>query len=87
MISILVTVAEVGIRFSMLSKAKGDGIHPAISVVGQAGDYIQLPPSDLELLAQTLGLEANASFDDVRREASVLRKLSLAEDGLLETAS
>lgn len=85
-ISIMVTVTEVAIRFGMLSKAKGPVANPALAVpvLGGEGEGVSggtpLPPSDLEILAQTLGLQANASFDQVRQGIWALR-----EENLLDT--
>ncbi|RSL85979.1 hypothetical protein CEP51_003060 [Fusarium floridanum] len=79
-ISIMVTVTEVAIRFGMLSKAKGPVANPtlAVPILGEAvPGSIPLPPSDLEILAQTLGLQANASFDEVRQGIWALRGESI----------
>ncbi|KAF7543308.1 hypothetical protein G7Z17_g10835 [Cylindrodendrum hubeiense] len=80
-VSIMVTVAEVAIRVGVLSKAKAS---PALlmtaPVIGVAGDQVvPLPPSDLEMLARTLGLEANATVDDVREGIWALQKDSLRD--------
>jgi len=83
-VSIMVTVTEVAIRFGMLSKAKGTGIDPAI-IVPALGDgvsgqgHVALPPSDLEILAQTLGLQSNASFDDVQQSILALQEKTLPD--------
>ncbi|KAJ4203997.1 Sad1-interacting factor 3 [Fusarium falciforme] len=81
-ISIMVTVTEVAIRFGMLHKAKGPVANPALAmpVLGEdVSGSIPLPPSDLEILAQTLGLQANASFDEVRQGIWALREESLLD--------
>lgn len=81
-ISIMVTVTEVAIRFGMLHKAKGPVANPALAmpVLGEGvSGSIPLPPSDLEILAQTLGLQANASFDEVRQGIWALREESLLD--------
>ncbi|KAJ4173205.1 Sad1-interacting factor 3 [Fusarium falciforme] len=81
-ISIMVTVTEVAIRFGMLHKAKGPVANPALAmpVLGEGvSGSIPLPPSDLEILAQTLGLQANASFDEVRQGIWALREESLID--------
>ncbi|KAF4455302.1 RMD1- required for meiotic division [Fusarium albosuccineum] len=89
-ISIMVTVTEVAIRFGMLSKAKGTEGKSVVAVpVLGAGvqDHASLPPSDLEILAQTLGLQANASFEEVRQGIWVLQKDSLSDASLLQTST
>lgn len=81
-ISIMVTVTEVAIRFGMLHKAKGPVANPSLAmpVLGEGvSGSIPLPPSDLEILAQTLGLQANASFDQVRQGIWALREESLLD--------
>ncbi|KAG5804507.1 hypothetical protein H9Q74_011984 [Fusarium xylarioides] len=90
-VSIMVTVTEVAIRFGMLSKAKGTGIDPAI-IVPVLGDgvsgqgHVALPPSDLEILAQTLGLQSNASFDDVQQSILALRKKTLPDASIVHAS-
>ncbi|KAI8724640.1 hypothetical protein NCS52_00033600 [Fusarium sp. LHS14.1] len=82
-ISIMVTVTEVAIRFGMLHKAKGPVANPAPAMPSVLGEgvsgSIPLPPSDLEILAQTLGLQANASFDEVRQGIWALRGESILD--------
>ncbi|KAK7427494.1 Sad1-interacting factor 3 [Neonectria magnoliae] len=80
-VSIMVTVTEVAIRFGMLSKAKASP-PPLISapVIGAGVNQpVPLPASDLEILARTLGLEANATVDDVRKGIWVLQRDSLPD--------
>ncbi|KAF5665472.1 sporulation RMD8 [Fusarium circinatum] len=90
-VSIMVTVTEVAIRFGMLSKAKGTGIDPAI-IVPALGDgvsgqgHVALPPSDLEILAQTLGLQSNASFDDVQQGILALKKKTLPDASIVHAS-
>ncbi|KAH7270624.1 uncharacterized protein BKA55DRAFT_603380 [Fusarium redolens] len=90
-VSIMVTVTEVAIRFGMLNKAKGPGIDPAI-IVPALGDglsgqgHVALPPSDLEILAQTLGLQSNASFDDVQQSIWDLQKKTLPEASIVHAS-
>ncbi|KAJ3526394.1 hypothetical protein NM208_g11210 [Fusarium decemcellulare] len=89
-ISIMVTVTEVAIRFGMLSKAKGTEGKSVVTVpVLGAGvqDQASLPPSDLEILAQTLGLQANASFEEVRQGIWALQKDSLSDTSLLQAST
>ncbi|POR32252.1 Sad1-interacting factor 3 [Tolypocladium paradoxum] len=89
-VSILVTVTEVGLRFGMLSKNSGkSGVAADGSITWSGGaspaaapEVLLVPPphaadqarigsmvgvSDLEVLALTLGLQSNASVDDIRR--------------------
>ncbi len=108
-ISILVTVTEVGLRFAMLERTKGEkkGDDPAFMISdggsGTKGPAILLHPSppqmldgsgvsqdvdgstslvdeasmsDLEILAQELGLLRNASLSDVRRGIWELKRQS-----------
>ncbi|KAF4973734.1 hypothetical protein FSARC_42 [Fusarium sarcochroum] len=91
-LSIMVTVTEVGIRFGMLSKAKGTGAKAAIAVPvlgdGMSGqEHVTLPPSDLEILAQTLGLQANASFDEVQQGIWALQKQSIPDASIVNPSS
>jgi hypothetical protein len=113
-ISILVTVTEVGLRFGMLEKSKrsdgGKGGAVAVgggsSVVWSTGSgpsdavvMAALPPegsnsmarpldsaapasSDLEILARTLGLQANATLDDVKRGIWHLQVQQLDDAGV-----
>ncbi|CEI65306.1 hypothetical protein FVEN_g6268 [Fusarium venenatum] len=83
--SIMVTTAEVGIRFGMLNKAKGTNINHIITapVLGDGMEQAVLPPSDLEILAQTLGLQANASFEDVHKSIWALQRKDLPEASIL----
>lgn len=69
-ISILVTVTEVALRFAMLQKSSAEGragqaiiVPPAPMLDGPTGMQV----SGLEILARELGIEANATIDDVRR--------------------
>ncbi|RGP79836.1 sporulation rmd8 [Fusarium longipes] len=79
--SIMVTTAEVGIRFGMLNKAKGTSVNHIITapVLGDGMEQTVLPPSDLEILAQTLGLQANASFEDVHKSIWALQRKDLPD--------
>ncbi|KAM0253191.1 hypothetical protein ACHAP5_000663 [Fusarium lateritium] len=88
-VSIMVTVTEVGIRFGMLSKAKGTGINRVVAapVLGDGLDRPALPPSDLEVLAETLGLQANASFDDVRQSIWALQKKDIPDAAIMHASS
>ncbi|KAH7005032.1 hypothetical protein EDB82DRAFT_488683 [Fusarium venenatum] len=83
--SIMVTTAEVGIRFGMLNKAKGTNINHIITapVLGDGMEQAVLPPSDLEILAQTLGLQANASFEDVHKSIWALQRKDQPEASIL----
>ncbi|KAL6920338.1 hypothetical protein ACHAPO_000802 [Fusarium lateritium] len=83
--SIMVTTAEVGIRFGMLNKAKGTNINHIITapVLGDGMEQAVLPPSDLEILAQTLGLQANASFEDVHKSIWALQRKDLPDASIL----
>lgn len=76
-VSIFVTVTEVAIRFGMLNKANRT-VDPVVwsSTAGGApylGEPAPLPPSDLEKLAGALGLQANATLDDVYQGISALK--------------
>ncbi|VTO84641.1 hypothetical protein QX201_001720 [Fusarium graminearum] len=84
-LSIMVTTAEVGIRFGMLNKAKGTNINRIITapVLGHGMEQTVLPPSDLEILAQTLGLQANASFEDVHKSIWALQGKDLPNASIL----
>lgn len=88
-VSIMVTVTEVGIRFGMLSKAKGTSINRVVTapVLGDSLDRPALPPSDLEVLAETLGLQANASFDDIRQGIWALQKKKIPDAAIMRTSS
>ncbi|KAH7133265.1 hypothetical protein B0J13DRAFT_597800 [Dactylonectria estremocensis] len=89
-VSIMVTVAEVAIRFGMLSKAKASpSLLMAAPVIGGAAvkQAVPLPASDLEMLARTLGLEANATIDDVRQGIWVLQKDSIRDAPLVQASS
>lgn len=87
-LSILVTVTEVGLRFGMLEKSKrndeeggnngtkcsGSDVtwstqgNPAmLSMPVDGTKYAALASSDLEVLARALGLEDQATLEDVRR--------------------
>lgn len=82
-ISILVTVTEVGLRFAMLERTKREGgrgpvvagpatvtwSHQNPVIVPPQGDVAaaEARPSDLEVLAVALGLQANASLDAVQK--------------------
>lgn len=102
LVSILVTVTEVGLRFAMLEKSKrepgegndtsrinGRAPHAAIHDVTWAkdADPVAVPalmthqltsrkeiPSDLEVLARSLGLQSNASLEDVKNGISELQR-------------
>jgi uncharacterized Rmd1/YagE family protein len=84
-LSIMVTTAEVGIRFGMLNKAKGTSISHIITapVLGDGMEQAVLPPSDLEILAQTLGLQANASFEDVHKSIWALQRKDMPDASIL----
>ncbi|CAF3480158.1 hypothetical protein SNK03_001712 [Fusarium graminearum] len=84
-LSIMVTTAEVGIRFGMLNKAKGTNVNRIITapVLGHGMEQTVLPPSDLEILAQTLGLQANASFEDVHKSIWALQGKDLPNASIL----
>jgi hypothetical protein len=84
-LSIMVTTAEVGIRFGMLNKAKGTNVNRIITapVLGDGMEQTVLPPSDLEILAQTLGLQANASFEDVHKSIWALQRKDLPDASIL----
>ncbi|KAH7153176.1 hypothetical protein EDB81DRAFT_931603 [Dactylonectria macrodidyma] len=89
-VSIMVTVAEVAIRFGMLSKAKASpSVLVAAPVIGGAPVHqaVPLPASDLEMLARTLGLEANATIDDVRQGIWVLQKESIRDAPVVQGSS
>ncbi|KAJ6786676.1 hypothetical protein PWT90_08545 [Aphanocladium album] len=98
LVSILVTVTEVGLRFIMLerSKQQGESRTPQLSWAGRGGsastdasppqlliggpsDEQKKPPqqgempSALEELARELGLEANATLDDVKSSIRALQ--------------
>ena len=86
-VSIFVTVTEVAIRFGMLSKANQPTTNPVIwsSTSGNpplpfVGENVPLPPSDLELLANALGLQANATIDDVYQGISALKSEKFLSD-------
>lgn len=83
--SILVTTTEVGIRFGMLSKAKGTGVNRIITgpVLGAGMEHTVLPPSDLEILAETLGLQANASFEYVHKSIWELQRKELPDASIV----
>ncbi|KFA54991.1 hypothetical protein S40293_02335 [Stachybotrys chartarum IBT 40293] len=83
-VSILVTVTEVGLRFAMLERSRNEPAknRRAVAEVEWAGRdplaSVALVPtqhqlndprdaSDLEVLALALGLEANATLDDVKQ--------------------
>ncbi|KAF0645310.1 hypothetical protein FPSE5266_05002 [Fusarium pseudograminearum] len=84
-LSIMVTTAEVGIRFGMLNKAKGTNVNRIITapVLGAGMEQTVLPPSDLEILAQTLGLQANASFEEVHKSIWALQRKDLPNASIL----
>lgn len=98
-VSILVTVTEVVLRFAMLQRSGSErdghkpvipphnailrqGLsqdHPILQVNGETprtdhaeGNAAAL--SDLEILARTLGLQGNASLDDIQRSIWQLRQ-------------
>ncbi|XWW92579.1 hypothetical protein V2A60_000504 [Cordyceps javanica] len=102
LVSILVTVTEVGLRFIMLERSKqtGDAIMPPQVAISWAGDKASPQPqpqlrigptnpgeeevevklqqqaqisSPLEELARTLGLEANATLDEVKSSIRMLQ--------------
>lgn len=94
-LSILVTVTEVGLRFAMLEKSKrndeeggnngtkcsGSDVawstngNPAmLSMPVDGTKQAALASSDLEVLARALGLEDQATFEDVRRGIWHLRQ-------------
>ncbi|KAK0757701.1 hypothetical protein N5P37_009715 [Trichoderma harzianum] len=94
-LSILVTVTEVGLRFAMLEKSKrndeeggnngtkcsGSDVtwstngNPAmLSMPVDGTKHAALGSSDLEVLARALGLEDQATFEDVRRGIWHLRQ-------------
>lgn len=99
-VSILVTVTEVVLRFAMLQKSgKANGPHavviPAHDVINAKGlQYQQQSPnsmsleddtdkdaatlSDLEILAQALGLDGNATLDEVQQNIWLLRQRDAA---------
>lgn len=87
-VSIMVTVAEVAIRFGMLSKAKASpALLVSAPVIGvAAGHAVPLPASDLEMLARTLGLEANATVEDVREGIWALQKDSIHDAPLVQAS-
>ncbi|KAH6977086.1 hypothetical protein BKA56DRAFT_632953 [Ilyonectria sp. MPI-CAGE-AT-0026] len=87
-VSIMVTVAEVAIRFGMLSKAKASpALLVSAPVIGVAASHaVPLPTSDLEMLARTLGLEANATVEDVREGIWALQKDSLHDAPLAQAS-
>ncbi|KAL7945127.1 hypothetical protein V8C42DRAFT_70754 [Trichoderma barbatum] len=87
-LSILVTVTEVGLRFGMLEKSKRSddnsrkngtscsgadvtwstsGNPDMLSMQADGARHVALPASDLEMLARALGLEDQATVEDVRR--------------------
>ncbi|KAH7321366.1 hypothetical protein B0I35DRAFT_408324 [Stachybotrys elegans] len=91
-VSILVTVTEVGLRFGMLERSRREDKNKTASAVTWASGAHQPPPvllqgddgtispphdlrapSDLEVLAVALGLEPNASLDDVKNGIWTLR--------------
>ncbi|KAF5026564.1 hypothetical protein F66182_1353 [Fusarium sp. NRRL 66182] len=91
-VSIMVTTTEVAIRFGMMSKAKGTSAvnpAPAVPLVGDssAQGRVALPPSDLEILAQTLGLKNNASFDEVQQGIWSLQRQSLPYASIVHASS
>ncbi|KAM5362918.1 hypothetical protein ACJZ2D_012282 [Fusarium nematophilum] len=60
----------------------------ALPVIGECQSTQQnLPPSDLEILAQTLGLRANASFDEVRDGIWALQKDTLPDTPSVQQSS
>ncbi|PHH71357.1 hypothetical protein CDD80_5344 [Ophiocordyceps camponoti-rufipedis] len=86
-VSILVTVTEVGLRFGMLSKssdkAKGLAGVAAVSWAGGSSpgavpEMVLVPPAadvdEIGKLALVLGLQSNASFDDVQQGIIDLRR-------------
>lgn len=104
-ISILVTLTEVTLRFGMLHKAGSVGAAQAViwSEEASAGDVVhgvgssaitvgqdsnnklaQAPASDLEILARTLGLPSNATFDDIHRGIQVLQQDSFTQQAFVE---
>ncbi|RDA95449.1 hypothetical protein CP533_5460 [Ophiocordyceps camponoti-saundersi (nom. inval.)] len=77
-VSILVTVTEVGMRFGMLSKNKAKGLAGVAAVDWSEGSVPQMvlvpPPAtttmgvdELGEMALLLGLQPNASFADIRQ--------------------
>lgn len=95
LVSILVTLTEVGLRFAMLERSKKPGEErsplplPQVSWADGATPNHAPPlrigpgpaaapaegemPSALEELARTLGLEANATLDDVKSSIRTLQ--------------
>ncbi|PFH62437.1 hypothetical protein XA68_13504 [Ophiocordyceps unilateralis] len=94
-VSILVTVTEVGLRFGMLSKGynKAQGLAGVAAVTwfggqspGAVHEMVLGPPppadvDDMGKLALVLGLQSNASFDDVRQGIVDLRRAAAARPG------
>lgn len=98
LVSILVTVTEVGLRFAMLERSKSQPGEDRTTVAAlHAGTNKHAPapppqlrigspptpegqqkeaammPSPLEELARTLGLEANATLDEVKSSIRTLQ--------------
>ncbi|PTB65961.1 DUF155-domain-containing protein [Trichoderma citrinoviride] len=85
-LSILVTVTEVGLRFGMLQKNKQND-SPLTQSASGSMTHPALASSDLEMLARALGLEETASVEDVRRGIWHLRQASISGlryDGQME---
>ncbi len=93
LVSILVTVTEVGLRFAMLERSKQPGESRAPqppSLPPQPPQLLIGPPtppeqpampSALEELARTLGLEANATLDEVKSGIRTLQDGAAALPG------
>ncbi|KAJ4163775.1 hypothetical protein LMH87_005483 [Akanthomyces muscarius] len=95
LVSILVTVTEVGLRFAMLERSKSqpgeDRVAPSLLHAGtknappppqlrigpatpeEQQQQVAMMPSALEELARTLGLEANATLDEVKSSIRTLQ--------------
>ena len=92
LVSILVTVTEVGLRFAMLERSSRTGkdlegekalIDAGTSHINWAQGAnpdaagtiaIKQEPSDLEVLARTLGLNTNASLEEVKKSIAELQQ-------------
>ena len=95
LVSILVTVTEVGLRFAMLERSKSqpgeDRLAPTLLHAGtknappppqlrigpatpeEQQQQVAMMPSALEELARTLGLESNATLDEVKSSIRTLQ--------------
>ena len=94
LVSILVTVTEVGLRFAMLERSNrtGKDLEGSKALIDAGASQINWAqganpdtaatvvtdmaqePSDLEVLARTLGLNANASLEDVKKSIAELQQ-------------